>query len=268
MLGACRRCAPSRLSPVTTVATAAPISTYSARIVLTSDLHRIAPQSEIRDRPGKWQNVDTFFQSTHAGQYCRTNWYEGNWGALGWENHIQHFKKDAPALLGFDEDIDWFCQRHDGCSHAECCVQTNNNILSLYGDRMPYNICRNLEWQVCAAKGMLPGQRTPTIRFARAPRTLAPDGSTGKPLGKCHGWVPPDRPTGGLYGYATDDIFYLEVCLYNQICSNGDELFRLDPGDAFVCAYSADRFLELEQILLQPPAPMPGVEGCLHGTAG
>jgi hypothetical protein len=28
------------------------------------------------------------------------------------------------------------------------CVRANVNILSLYGTAIPYNTCRNLEWQV------------------------------------------------------------------------------------------------------------------------
>ena len=32
--------------------------------------------------------------------------------------------------------------------------------------------------------------------------------------------------------YATDDIFFLEVCMFNQICRNGEELWRLDVGQA------------------------------------
>ena len=35
-------------------------------------------------------------------------------------------------------------------SHAVACVKSGFNILSLYGNRVPYNICRNLEWQVNA----------------------------------------------------------------------------------------------------------------------
>ena len=63
--------------------------------------------------------------------------------------------------------------------------------------------------QACGARGLLPGQRSSTIRFARAPKSLDPDGE--KPLGQCRGWVPRRKPAGGIYGYATDDIFYLEV---------------------------------------------------------
>eukprot|EP00966_Prymnesium_polylepis_P026754 617766-Prymnesium_polylepis.1 len=103
---------------------------------------------------------------------------------------------------------DNFCRVGQGCNgHAQCCVDHGFNILSLYGDRVPYNICRNLEWQVCATQGKLLGQSTRTIKFARSPKSLAPDGSTGKTLGRCKGWVPHDLPKGGIFGYATDDIF-------------------------------------------------------------
>jgi hypothetical protein len=63
----------------------------------------------------------------------------------------------SQALLGFDETIDWFCNEehkwfdtgaYDPKNHAGNCVNSNNNILSLYGERVQYNICRNLEWQV------------------------------------------------------------------------------------------------------------------------
>ena len=59
-------------------------------------------------------------------------------------------------MLGFDESIDDFCaferDRYQDThlypnNHAGSCVNANHNILSIYGDRMPYNLCRNLEWQ-------------------------------------------------------------------------------------------------------------------------
>ena len=121
---------------------------------------------------------------------------------------------------------------------------------------------------MCAAKGELPGQRSPTIQFARAPSTLAPDGSTGKPLGHCRGWLPNQVPAGGVYGFATDDVFYLEVCLYNQICSNGERLFSLLAGERFTCEYSTARFLELQQILLEPAAPTPAGYRCNPQSIG
>ena len=153
-------------------------------------------------------------------------------GDLG--KKIPKFVGAAPALLGFDEGIDVYCQERapdwaKWRGHATRCVAANVNILSLYGNRVPYNICRNLEWQTCAAKGMLPGQGTPAIRFATAPSSLDPAGATGKPLGQCKGWVPSTPPTGGVYGFATDDIFFLEVCLFNELCYNGHELVSRAP---------------------------------------
>mmetsp|Transcript_31075 Transcript_31075/g.65134 ORF Transcript_31075/g.65134 Transcript_31075/m.65134 type:complete len:165 (+) Transcript_31075:451-945(+) len=106
---------------------------------------------------------------------------------------------------------------------------------------------------VCSAKGLLPGQGGKTIRFSKAPYTLQPDGLSGKPLGKCCGWVPEDmQPIGGSFGYATDDIYYLEACIFSQICRNSDELFTLGVGDPFICDFSEDKFASLQQTLLSP----------------
>jgi hypothetical protein len=52
---------------------------------------------------------------------------------------------------------------------------------------------------------------------------------------------------------ATDDIFFLEVCLFNQICSNGHELFRLQIGQHWQCHFDEERFDELKRILVEPP---------------
>ena len=163
-----------------------------------------------------------------ASVYAR---YEGNPGSLGRQNQITEFSLPAPALLGFDEYIDGYCDHDAGRpGHAQACVDKHlcaahrqpaktdkkyskrsresdaralesrsngtpstdsifhiqsflriapvparlrreppvahhrtrpracRNILSLYGDRVPYNICRNLEWQVCAALNRIPGQ--------------------------------------------------------------------------------------------------------------
>jgi len=135
----------------------------------------------VRDNVLSQQRSETFFEETRKGVHCDSNWYEGspNWELGDPNRHIPpYFTSDAFALLGFDESIDAFCryrleQMHlqfstDPAKHAENCVRANLNILALYGDRVPYNICRNLEWMVCAAKGQLPGQgRDPVILFAK-----------------------------------------------------------------------------------------------------
>jgi len=213
------------------------------------NVQREAPLGPIPSR----QYFDEAFDGTH----CESNWYEGNEGELGEpESLLPAFgdpDKPAPAALGFDESLDWYCSSRGatGKGHAERCVEANVNILSLYGERVPYNICRNLEWQVCGARGLLAGQGGKKIIFARSPRSLAVDGSTGKPAGQCKGWVPKHPPHGG-YGYATDDIFYLEVCMYAMMCKNGHDLFHVEQGGAFECDLDWANFMRLAGLLLTP----------------
>ena len=222
-----------------------------------------------RDDGGKQrQSAGKYFDDALNGAACRSNWYEGNPGRLGDPAGHARYAQPAPALLGFDESIDGYCAAQlgdfDGAAqtgHAMRCVHANLNILSLFGDRVPYNICRNLEWQTCAAKGLLPGQGNSGIRFAKAPKTLDPSGSTGKPLDECCGWVP-NQVNGGVYGYATDDIFYLEVCIFNQICRNRDELFTVGVGEPFHCDFSEEQFRDLQKMLLEPWREPSGAMKC------
>ena len=165
-----------------------------------------------------------YFDDAWWGRACETrNWYTGTPGELGDSKRLgpaddsvhPHFHKLAPALLGFDESIDNYCASHGGqdwMGHSEACVHANVNILSLYGKKVPYNICRNVEWQLCAAKGTLPGQAGEwleqgrlragrKIRFAFPPGELEPTGNF-KPLGACEGYMPEGC---GNRGYASSD---------------------------------------------------------------
>lgn len=74
--------------------------------------------------------------------------------------------------------------------------------------------------------------------------------------GRCSGWRPSVRAKG-VFGYTNDDIFYLEVCLFHQMCENGAELFRLpSTSRPFLCDFSPRRFAELGAILTSaPPSP-------------
>lgn len=209
-----------------------------------------------------------FFFPLEQGAYCReTNWFEGNEGELGKPGQPPSFTRDARPVLGFDESIDAYCatQPHDNgkhtargkASHAGNCVAANVNILSLFGERMPYNSCRNLEWQVCAALGKLPGQLSRKIYFAKAPAALDPSPHSARPLGKCGGWR--DFRTPGdsdclQTGFASDDVFFLEVCIYNEICSNGpSELFHLRAGQPWECELDARGLAKLRDMLLDEP---------------
>ena len=127
-------------------------------------------------------------------------------------------------------------------------MEANVNILSLYGDAIPYNICRNVEWQVCAAKGTLPGQNSRNIRFAYAPKDLEPY-SGDKPIGNCGGYTPAGC---GDEGYASSDIYYMEACVYSMMCKNRDEFWNLNAGDDFVCEMDWEGYSAMRDYLLDP----------------
>ena len=71
-----------------------------------------------------------------------------------------------------------------------------------------------------------------------------------------------------IAGYTTDDIFYLEVCLYNQICANGAELFDLERGQEFRCKFSRARYRELQTMLLGEYWEPAEAYQCDHSMAG
>ena len=242
-----------------------------------------------RGDPGCWGNNGIqYFDDAWWGRSCEQNWYTGTPGQIGeWnkggpadKNVWPHFTQLAPALLGFDESIDEYCgKRGSGYQHSEICVNANVNILSLYGDRIPYNTCRNIEWQICAAKGTLPGQGGPWkkgyeerirensfIRFAYAPKRLTPV-SGDRPLGNCAGWAPKGC---GRQGYASSDIFYMEACIFDAICANRASLWDLEEGEDWACQLEFEGFLQLRDRVLSrganthtsppsPPPPPPGV---------
>ena len=257
----------------------------------------------------KFQSADDFFLDALTGAQCNSNWYDGNWQMPKF-----HFLSEAPALLGFDDEIQKLCraslpegsrdftnQDHLGCyaaryadlrerychkgmrscdwyqlynhweekgkkekrrfecTHADLCGKASLNILSLVdGGELRYNMCRNLEWQVCAARGQLPGQRIPAIKFAVAPKELDLGANSPRSLGKCGGWHPQEAPSDGVFGYTNDDIYFLEVCVFNEICKNSRQLFSVEADETFMCDFSPARFSELESILREPPvAPQP-----------
>ena len=215
-----------------------------------------------RNSQTRSQSADDYFGATLRGEHCQsTNWYEGSAGV----SNPPFYPKAAIALLGFDGSIDDYCYRANagGSNHAERCVRAGYTILSLLGNGVPYNMCRNLEWQVCAAKGALPSQAVNgAIMFGYEPRQLRPSHNSSRPLGQCRGWVPAWRPQGCAFGYATDDIFYLEVCLFAQICENGAELFHLSAGEEWTCKFSESGFYTLADMLQEGPRIPSDTDGC------
>ena len=250
-----------------------------------------------RDAPRQRLPPGTFFQQAEAGSFCKSNWYEGHSGSLGQAGRLPKFAKPAPALLGYDEGILDRCRnsvpndgmRASSCRNgqfghvARCCTAAGFNILNMIGHRTPYNLCRNLEWQMCAILGKLPGQpaRDRTIRFANAPSSIEVE-----PVALKHRWGGQEarecgrlpttlRNTGTIAyvasngtvarrprAYTISDIFHLEVCLFNQVCSNGHALFELKVDEPFVCEFSHARFEALAKVLLATPPVAAFTEGC------
>jgi hypothetical protein len=89
------------------------------------------------------QSASTFFQEALDGRHCQTNWFEGNPGALGSPNEINHFSAhEAPALIGFQDTSDSFCaselggwEHAQGLEHAARCAKANLNLISLSGEQ-------------------------------------------------------------------------------------------------------------------------------------
>ena len=103
---------------------------------------------------------------------------------------------------------------------------------------------------MCAAKGFLNKQASKSIVFAHAPKNVWMDG--WPPFGVCsgftQGWCDP------WHGFANDDIYPLEVCLYSQVCSNNDDLFRVEAGERFVCDIDVPGFRRLQRMLVDGPS--------------
>jgi len=194
--------------------------------------------------------IAAYFHELEDGQGCDQNWFVGS---LGGKNVLPTFTEAAPALLGFDESIASYCIGHPGDEnppkgwergHPSWCVNSNINILAIFNG--PYSLCANLKWQVCAAQGKLPGQRGQRIiKFARAPGNM-PIADGPHPFGKCSGF----KPKGCDYGYGTDDIYFLEICLYSFLCDNGADLFGLKVAAGFQCVLSQARFRLLRTLLM------------------
>ena len=65
------------------------------------------------------------------------------------------------------------------------CIHAGFNILSLYGNRVPYNICRNLEWQVRAGQGAAPRTQRVAVLITYGYRSVRRRGcSPGRAAGR------------------------------------------------------------------------------------
>mgnify|MGYP006154879403 CR=1 FL=1 len=94
------------------------------------------------------------------------------------------------------------------------------------------------------------------MRFAYKPGNLEIFGGyNGKVFGRCRGYKPDG--VNCVNGFATDDIFFLEVCLFSFVCKNKEELFEIEEKQFYVCDYDEDAFDELQTLLLESPTAGP-----------
>mmetsp|Transcript_14927 Transcript_14927/g.39343 ORF Transcript_14927/g.39343 Transcript_14927/m.39343 type:complete len:117 (+) Transcript_14927:1-351(+) len=70
------------------------------------------------------------------------------------------------------------------------------------------------------------------------------------PLGSCSSYAP--FGCGG--GYASGDIFYLEVCVYDAMCANRNAMWALNAGDPWHCELDYWGFKEFFEKILNTPS--------------
>ena len=181
---------------------------------------------------GCWDDSpDSFFDQFRelSTASCDVNWFEGQPGVLGQKESRPPFPRqgEAAALFGHDDTILDYCNsklnhpnpgKGRDAQIAYGCVEANQNVMRVAGG-VGWTMCLNTRWVLCAARGLLPGQNH-VIRFATAPKQLRSDAS--------------DLQNKGAW-YNSNAVFYLEACLLQLLCKNGQELLTLEIGDPFVC---------------------------------
>ena len=152
-----------------------------------------------RDRWSQPSPSHHFFDNAVSGTHCKTqDWYAESPFNRGHFNGLE-----APAMLGRDASIRAYCNSnaidargYKSTHEQHPCDNSNVNILQLRplsrsaaAGKVEWNLCRNLEWQLCAARGKLPKQGSGAVLFANEPRGLWLDGSHGSPrMGSCSGF--------------------------------------------------------------------------------
>lgn len=190
------------------------------------------------------QHMAEWAAEMEAGVTCDRNWFAGSPGGCVDQSVLPVFTRPAPAAIGFDNTLAERCA--DGLGppipaahgeHKRACIERNYNVLSLFSAAPSYDMCRNLEWLVCAAKGALPGQRGEGIVADPPPQHVSLDVLWEQSMLR-----------GAAGRYSPSAIYPLEVCALSALCANGAELFRLGEGEQFRCRLAPGA---LERFVLQ-----------------
>ena len=185
-----------------------------------------------------------YFGQLSTRPSCDTNWHEGT-------RPRPQYTAAAPALLGFDASIwDYCTEVHDpggmqsddwNVELVRRCVLSNQNILRMMTG---YDMCVNMHWVVCAAKGYLPGQAgRPELRFAHAPRDLDTR-DLDDPTRRGGWWTEPHETH-----FAVSDVYFAEVIILSAICANSWRLFSVRRGEIFQCEWSESGYRDLVSAL-------------------
>lgn len=169
-------------------------------------------------------------------------WGDGNWfdWVAGGNNCNQNWGPNlkAPTVFGFAESMEAFCNEKAGRGWTWnsgdptwACGNAGLNILRTGS----WNMCRNAEWMVCVVQGKAcwGGGGDGQILFSIAPSMLD--------------MADFDSRQGF---YSENDIYYLEVCVLNEMCSNHDELFTKAVGEPFFCKFDRQRWLRAKREML------------------
>jgi len=140
---------------------------------------------------------------------------------------------DAPTVFGYSESMASFCNHHGGGNQNDpgtACMDAGFNILRIGN----WNMCRNVEWMICVVQGKatwgMDGDGE--IIFTYRPSLLDIDDFNSRP-----GY------------YIENDIYYLEVCVLSEMCSNHEEIFKLGVGESFYCQFDPARWVATGQAL-------------------
>ena len=159
-------------------------------------------------------------------------WGDGDW--FRWVALTRNCKQNwgmnlrAPSVFGFAETMEGYCKEKAGEGWnvngdlQGACGRARLNILRTGG----WNMCRNTEWMICIIKGAGAGGDQ-SIIFSLEPKML--DLS---------------HYSDNINGYSENDIYYLEVCTLNEMCSNHEEIFEKEVGEQFRCQFDEERWAQ------------------------
>ena len=173
------------------------------------------------NEPSCWgADLQGWLEHVAKAEGCRRHW-----GGLG---------TAYPTVFGYKETMESYCNDENGRGWnwwgdvAGCCGDAHFNVL-----RIPdWEMCKNVEWMWCVIRGA-----SGEIRFTKEPAYI--DASLSS------------HYSDNMYGFEENDIYALELCLLNEMCVNGDEIFAKRVGEPFHCVPDEGKWQSFGRDLLE-----------------